>query len=158
MLYQDFYSSPLGEIRLLADEEGLCGLYFVGQKYELRGFDKEEIACQSTSLLEAGKNWLDAYFSGQNLPAVPLSIYGTDFQKRVWEELRLIPAGESLTYGQLADSLSFKSAQAIGGAVGKNPLSLIIPCHRILGADGSLTGYAGGLERKSWLLEHERRS
>ncbi|MBY5034000.1 methylated-DNA--[protein]-cysteine S-methyltransferase [Streptococcus gallolyticus] len=158
MYYQDFYQSPLGEIRLLADENGLCGLYFVGQKYDLRGFEKEEIFLQETASIVAAKVWLQAYFAGQDLPEVTLSIHGTDFQKKVWACLRRIPAGRTLTYGQLAEELSCKSAQAIGGAVGKNPLSLIIPCHRVLGADGALTGYAGGVERKAWLLEHEKRS
>lgn len=158
MIYQDFYSSPLGEMRLLSDDNGLCGVYFVGQKYDLYGFEKEEIIPQMTSFLKAGKNWLDAYFSSQDLPDVPLSMYGTDFQKKVWEMLQVIPVGECLSYGQLAQKLSCKSSQAIGGAVGKNPLSIIVPCHRIIGSDGSLVGYAGGLKRKAWLLEHERGS
>lgn len=158
MYYQDFYQSPLGEIRLLADENGLCGLYFVGQKYELRGFEKEVILTKTNQSIEAGKVWLQAYFTGHVLPEVRLSIHGTDFQKKVWACLRRIPACMTLTYGQVAEELFCKSAQAIGGAVGKNPLSLMIPCHRVLGADGSLTGYAGGVERKDWLLEHEKRS
>lgn len=156
MLYQEFYQSPLGEIRLLADNLGLSGLYFVGQKYDMLAVNQEEIVNMSNSYTLLGKKWLDAYFSQQNLPSIPLSLRGTAFQTRVWQELQKILFGDTKTYGELAKELNCQSAQAVGGAIGKNPISLIIPCHRILGRYGQLTGYAGGLERKSWLLEYEK--
>ncbi|HEN6451303.1 TPA: methylated-DNA--[protein]-cysteine S-methyltransferase [Streptococcus agalactiae] len=156
MLYQEFYQSPLGEIRLLADNLGLSGLYFVGQKYDMLAVNQEEIVNMSNSYTLLGKKWLDVYFSQQNLPSIPLSLRGTAFQTRVRQELQKIPFGDTKTYGELAKELNCPSAQAVGGAIGKNPISLIIPCHRVLGRYGQLTGYAGGLERKSWLLEYEK--
>ncbi|MGT2907662.1 methylated-DNA--[protein]-cysteine S-methyltransferase [Streptococcus dentiloxodontae] len=157
MLRKQFYNSPLGQMILLADDAGLLGVYFAGQKYELRGYEDREIAVQSNDMLDRAKSWLTAYFAAQNpdLSDLVLTPTGTDFQHKVWAALAEVPYGQTVTYGQLADSLKCKSAQAIGGAVGKNPLSIIVPCHRVLGADGKLTGYAGGLERKIWLLEHE---
>ncbi|WP_307976034.1 methylated-DNA--[protein]-cysteine S-methyltransferase [uncultured Streptococcus sp.] len=157
MLYQDLYDSPLGAIRILANEQGICGLYFVGQKYDCRGFEVMAVANQSTSHTKLACDWLEAYFAGAALPEVTLALTGTDFQMKVWRALQDIPSGQTVTYGQLAKLLDCKSAQAIGGAIGKNPVSLIVPCHRVLGADGGLTGYAGGVERKAWLLKHEER-
>ncbi len=106
----------------------------------------------------AAKAWLDDYFAGRkpDLHRLRLAPHGTAFQHQVWSALAAIPYGQTTTYGQLAAALNFKSAQAIGSAVGKNPLSIIVPCHRVLGADGSLIGYAGGIERKAALLELEK--
>lgn len=129
---------------------------FVGQKYDMLAVNQEEIVNMSNSYTLLGKKWLDAYFSQQNLPSIPLSLRGTAFQTRVRQELQKIPFGDTKTYGELAKELNCPSAQAVGGAIGKNPISLIIPCHRVLGRYGQLTGYAGGLERKSWLLEYEK--
>lgn len=157
VIYKQNYLSPLGKMVLLASEQGLLGAYFENQKYFLRGYETKAIVEAENSHLLAAMEWQDAYFSGKcPLPShLSLAPSGTDFQKKVWQALLAIPYGETISYGELACHLSCSSAQAVGGAVGKNPLSLIIPCHRVLGAKGQLTGYAGGLERKIWLLEHE---
>lgn len=158
IFYQQTVHSPLGPLTLVATEKALLGAWFEGQKYELRGFENCAMRREQTAVLEAAMHWLEAYFSGEELPSLPpLAAKGTTFQERVWQELLTIPLGQTRTYGQLAQALGSKSAQAVGGAVGKNPLSIFVPCHRVLGSDGSLTGYAGGLEKKSWLLDHERR-
>ncbi len=156
-----FYTSPLGEILLAADELGLTGLWFRDQKYYARGH-AEDHREQETPVLTAAKAWLDAYFAGKN-PEVsfPLHLVGTEFQKAVWEILCTIPYGKTMTYGEIGKILAKKmgretmSAQAVGGAVGRNPVSVIVPCHRVVGAGGSLTGYAGGIEKKIALLELE---
>ena len=146
---------------LAADETGLRGLWFDGQKYFARDLSAERIE-QNTPALTEAKRWLDIYFAGKEpdfLP--PLHPAGSLFQQAVWALLLQIPYGQTVTYGQLAARLAAErglarmSAQAVGGAVGRNRISLIIPCHRVLGADGSLTGYAGGLDRKAKLLACE---
>lgn len=161
MQYTERYDSPLGPLLLAADEEGLTGLWMEGQKYFARGLDPQSRAGQ-TPALGAARQWLDCYFSGKE-PAetVPLHLAGTPFQRAVWEALRAIPWGQTVTYGALARQLEARgfgrvSARAVGGAVGRNPVSIIVPCHRVVGAGGRLTGYAGGVERKRWLLELEK--
>lgn len=153
------YASPVGELLLAADEEGLTGLWLAGEKY-FPGVPED--APQETPVLEETKRWLDIYFAGREpdfLP--PLHPAGSPFQQEVWELLRQIPYGETTTYRALAEAVARKrglrqmSAQAVGGAVGHNPISIIVPCHRVVGSDGSLTGYAGGLERKVQLLTLE---
>lgn len=154
--------TPLGEMVAMAEQGSLCGLWFVGQKYvpeDVREW-KEDADHPVFVRLD---NQLAAYFSGQ-LSAfdVPLAPRGTPFRMAVWELLRTIPAGELTTYGALARQVAMQregcipSAQAVGGAVGHNPISIVIPCHRVVGVDGSLTGYAGGLDRKAALLELEK--
>ena len=108
-------------------------------------------------ILKRTRLLLDDYFSGKypDFSSIPLAVVGTDFQQRVWAYLQTIPYGRTVTYGQIAKELDVRSAQAVGGAVGKNPFSIIVPCHRVLGSQGQLTGYAGGLDKKIWLLEHE---
>lgn len=149
------YESPIGLMYALADDDALTGLWFDGQKHFDRGalFMKEQTPLPIFSELQ---RWLDIYFSGE-IPdfTLPLSPDGSEFQKLVWAELLKIPYGLTLSYGELAKRLGCKSAQAVGGAVGRNPISVIIPCHRVLGADGSLTGYDGGLDKKLWLLRNE---
>ncbi|KGM37708.1 methylated-DNA--[protein]-cysteine S-methyltransferase [Streptococcus sinensis] len=154
--YKKIYKSPLGDLSLVADESGLVGAWFLGQKYFERGLSEVPIL-GNHPFLDLASNFLDAYFSGQqpNPAALPLSAQGTDFQQRIWAYLQTIPYGQTVTYGQLAQELKVKSAQAVGGAVGRNPLSILVPCHRVLGSQGQLTGYAGGLDKKIWLLEHE---
>lgn len=156
ILFKMIYPSLIGDLSLVADEAGLLGIWFVGQTYFERGLEEEPVFA-STPILHRTCNWLDRYFAGQGpeLDSLPLSVRGTEFQRRVWSELTKIPYGQTTTYKALAEKLNCKSAQAVGGAVGKNPLSILVPCHRVLGADGSLTGYAGGLDKKIWLLEHE---
>ena len=161
MQYTTFYESPIGRMLLAADDAGLTGLWFEGQKYFARCLDRETEEKELPVFAEA-KRWLDIYFSGKEPDFTPpLHFTGTDFQKEVWEILCAIPYGQTMTYGAIADQLAKKrglsrmSAQAVGGAVGHNNLSIIVPCHRVVGSDGSLTGYAGGIERKTFLLNLE---
>ena len=155
------YESPLGGVLLAADEIGLTGLWFDGQKYFARGLPADRVERETPALLEA-KRWLDIYFSGKEPDFTPpLHPIGSAFRQSVWEILLQIPYGKTTTYGEIARQLSEKmglsrmSAQAVGGAVGHNPISILIPCHRVVGADGSLTGYAGGVEKKRFLLALE---
>ncbi len=155
------YSSPLGEVVLAADEVGLTGLWFAGQKHFGLYLDKHAQE-KELPLFSDAKRWLDLYFAGKK-PVVnlPLHFIGTDFQKDVWSILAAIPYGQTITYGAIAQQLATKrgirqmSAQAVGGAVGRNEISIIVPCHRVLGANGKLTGYAGGLDKKIALLKLE---
>ena len=162
MIYTSEYTTPLGGILLAADEVGLRGLWFDGQKYFARDLPDERTEKETPALSEA-KRWLDHYFGGQEpdfLP--PLHPVGTPFRQAVWEILLRIPYGKTVTYGEISKQLAEKmglermSAQAVGGAVGHNEISIIIPCHRVVGSNGSLTGYAGGINRKIKLLELER--
>ena len=162
MTYTQHYDSPLGGILLAADDVGLTGLWFDGQKYFARGLSNERIA-QETPILTEAKRWLDIYFTGKAPDFTPpLHPIGSAFRRSVWEILLQIPYGQTTTYGEIARQLAKKqglermSAQAVGGAVGHNEISIIIPCHRVVGADGSLTGYAGGIGKKEALLELER--
>ena len=161
MTYIQHYDSPLGGILLAADEIGLTGLWFDGQKYFARGLSNERIA-QETPILTEAKRWLDIYFTGKAPDFTPpLHPIGSAFRRSVWEILLQIPYGQTTTYGEIARQLAEKqglarmSAQAVGGAVGHNPISLMIPCHRVVGTSGSLTGYGGGIARKVKLLELE---
>ena len=161
MRYISHYQSPLGEMLLAADEAGLTGAWFQGQKYFARGLDREARE-RPLPVFQQAARWLDAYFSGRRPEGTPaLHLIGTPFQREVWEILLSIPSGRTMTYGQIAGELAARrglphmSAQAVGGAVGHNPVSVIVPCHRVVGADGSLTGYAGGVERKRALLALE---
>ncbi len=147
--------SPVGLLTLTEEEGALTALVLDGQKYmdqHLKGAGKE---CE-TEPLRLARLWLGAYFAGKapEPSALPLAPKGTAFQKRVWQALRDIPYGQTTSYGKLAEALG-SSPRAVGSAVGHNPLSILIPCHRVLAADGSLTGYAGGLENKKKLLELE---
>ena len=162
MQYISHYPSFLGNILLAADEDGLTGLWFEGQKYFARCLDRnyEE---KETPILEKAKEWLDVYFSGKEPDfSVPVHFRGTDFQNEVREILCSIPYGSTMTYGEIARriaeerGLSHMSAQAVGGAVGHNEISIIVPCHRVVGTNGSLTGYAGGIDKKVKLLELEK--
>lgn len=162
MMYTLPYSSPLGGMLLAADETGLTGLWFAGGKYFADTLAPEHKRQPTPVLLEA-KRWLDIYFSGQAPDFTPpLHPIGSPFRQEVWALLLQIPYGHTTTYGALARQLAAKyggarmSAQAVGGAVGHNPISLIIPCHRVVGANGSLTGYAAGLDKKVQLLQLEK--
>lgn len=149
-----FYVSPIGRILIASDDIGLAGLWFEGSKY----FPAElsAPAYKMMPALRGAVRWLDEYFSGREPDFTPpLHLSGSDFRMRVWSELMKIPYGQTVTYGDIARAVGCKSAQAVGGAVGHNPVSLIVPCHRVLGADGALTGYAAGTERKQYLLRLE---
>lgn len=161
MQYTGKYKSPLGNILLAADEKGLTGLWFEGQKYFARCLDKEHEE-KNLPVFRDAKRWLDTYFTGKEPNfKLPLHFTGTSFQNEVWEILYTIPYGKTITYGEIARLLSQKkglaqmSAQAVGGAVGHNEISIIVPCHRVVGASGNLTGYAGGIDRKIKLLKLE---
>lgn len=162
MQYTSHYHSPLGEILIAADDIGLTGLWFEGQKYYALHLDKENQE-QEAQILKDTKRWLDIYFSGQEPNfKIPLHFTGTDFQNEVWEILCSIPYGKTTTYGEIANILAKRkglermSAQAVGGAVGHNEISIIVPCHRVVGSQGSLTGYAGGIDKKVSLLKLEK--
>ena len=161
MEYTAHYESPLGGITLSSDGEVLLGLWFDGQKFFAATLapDYEE---RALPVFDLAKRWLEVYFSGRDPGFTPpLRMNGTAFRRAVWEILLAIPFGRTMTYGEIAAELARRegvarmSAQAVGGAVGHNPISLIVPCHRVIGADGSLTGYGGGLERKRRLLALE---
>ena len=156
-MYVCDYESPLGRMLLAAGDDGLAGAWFYGQRYFARGLgDAEKNEQVEAPALTAARLWLDAYFAGERpgVAGLPLAPRGTAFQRRVWDALLAIPYGETRTYGELAAELG-SSPRAVGAAVGRNPISVIVPCHRVLGAGGSLTGYAGGLDRKRALLELE---
>lgn len=161
MTFLQHYNSPLGGILLAADEIGLTGLWFDGQKYFARDLPAEHVE-QNTPVLSEAKRWLDIYFTGREPDFTPpLHPIGSVFRQSVWEILLQIPYGQTTTYGEIARQLAAKlglprmSAQAVGGAVGHNEVSIIIPCHRVVGTSGSLTGYAGGIDKKVKLLELE---
>ena len=155
MLFLTHYASPLGPILLAADETGLTGLWFEGQKY-FPSFLSVDYQEKETPVLTETARWLDVYFSGKDPDILPpLHPQGSPFRQTVWDILLTIPRGQTMTYGEIARRLGVHSAQAVGGAVGHNPISILIPCHRVVGSDGSLTGYAGGVERKARLLQLE---
>ena len=162
MQYITHYQSPVGGILLAADETGLTGLWFDGQKYYADRLDPEHEE-KDTPVLAQAKEWLTIYFSGREpLFSPPVHMSGTPFQLSVWEILQKIPYGKTVTYGEIAKEIAERkglsriSAQAAGGAVGHNKISIIIPCHRVVGINGSLTGYAGGIEKKVKLLTLEK--
>ena len=153
MHYFTTYTSPLGEILLASDDEGLTHLAFDGQKYFPALTNAQKMP--SHPILISAQRWLDSYFAGENPELTPpLHASGSNFQRAVWQLLLAIPYGETTTYGAIAQEIarlqqrSRMSAQAVGGAVGHNPIGIIVPCHRVVGASGSLTGYAGGLDKK----------
>ena len=161
MEYVHYCQSPLGKITMASDGEALTGLWFAGQKYfaDTLGKEYEE---KPLPVFEEADRWLDIYFSGKAPDFTPpLTMKTTQFRKAVWEILLTIPYGQTMTYGEIADrvarqkGLARMSAQAVGGAVGHNSISLIIPCHRVVGTNGSLTGYAGGVRKKVRLLKLE---
>lgn len=162
MTFIQHYDSPLGGILIAADDIGLTGLWFDEQKYFADNLP-DEYTEQETPILSESKRWLDLYFAGSEPDFVPpLHPAGSEFRRAVWEILLQIPYGQTTTYGKIAQQIAEKqglahmSAQAVGGAVGHNSISIIIPCHRVVGTNGSLTGYAGGIHKKEKLLELER--
>ncbi len=161
MDYTHHYHSPLGDITMASDGKALTGLWFDGQKYFADTLS-DVYSERDLSIFDEADHWLDLYFSGINPGFIPaLNMRTTKFRKAVWEVLLTIPYGETITYGQIAERIANQrniyrmSAQAVGGAVAHNAISLIIPCHRVVGADGHLTGYAGGIDKKMQLLQME---
>ena len=156
IIYFTFYESPIQSLRLVSDGRSLIGLYMMSEKHDL--------VCQSNCLEDDSvkpfpetKQQLTAYFAGSLTKFdLPLKMQGTIFEQQVWEALKTIPYGTTISYGELAQQLGNKAAsRAVGSANGRNPISIIVPCHRVIGANGKLTGYGGGIERKQWLLKHE---
>ena len=161
--YTAYDDSPLGRITLASDGKALTGLWFDGQKHFAEGLSSCHTQRDDLPLFKDVRTWLSSFFCGIEPPFTPpLNPKGSDFQQCVWKQLLSIPFGETMTYGELAQrvarvrGLSSMSAQAVGGAVARNPISLIIPCHRVVGTNGSLTGYAAGIDRKAWLLQMEK--
>ena len=164
MIYTQKYHSPIGELLIAEKDNALIGLWIEGQKYFLSTLKENMIPNENSYVLKQTYKWLDRYFAGDkpSPSELPLAPTGSEFRQLVWEILCEIPYGETTTYGAIAKQVATlrgvkqMSAQAVGGAVGHNPISLIIPCHRVVGSDGTLTGYAGGIDKKIWLLNHER--
>ena len=162
MIYTAHYKSPIGDILLASKNNKLIGLWIEGQKYYLSCL-KDEIKDEDTEILIKTKKWLDRYFKGEkpSINELDLDPIGSDFRKDVWKILCKIPYGEVTTYKNIADTIAKEnglkkmSSQAVGGAVSHNPISIIIPCHRVVGSNGSLTGDAGGIDKKVYLLKHE---
>jgi methylated-DNA-[protein]-cysteine S-methyltransferase len=160
--------TPLGDMLALDSGDGLCALEFVGPEKRLarlearlrRWFPPHEIVDRETPTIVRTRSWFDAYFAGASadVSGLRLDMRGTAFEKRVWTALGAIPPGETTSYGAIAKTLgSARASRAVGAANGANPIAIIVPCHRVIGSSGSLIGYGGGLERKTWLLDHERR-
>lgn len=163
-MYTKTVSSPVGDLVLVSDGEFLTGLFIAGQKYFMDGCSKELYENNDLEVFHIVEEWLKSYFAGANLSikSLPLKPAGTNFRQIVWQELLNIPYGDTITYKELGKKVAVRlgkssmSSQAIGGAVGHNPISIIIPCHRVIGTNGSLTGYAGGLDKKEYLLALEK--
>jgi O-6-methylguanine DNA methyltransferase len=160
--------TPLGEMMALASDEGLCALEFTGPRKRLprlearmkRWFPPHEIVDRRAPVITRARAWLVDYFKGADADVsdLPIQMHGAPFEKQVWRALLRIPAGETRSYGAIAKAVgSPDAARAVGAANGANPIAIIVPCHRVIGSSGSLVGYGGGLDRKSWLLDHERR-
>jgi methylated-DNA-[protein]-cysteine S-methyltransferase len=156
MLYYDYYHSPRGRILLVADDRALTGVYFAGQKYHPR-IDEQWKRADRHEPLRQAKRELSEYFDGKRTRfTVEVSPHGTPFQRAVWKAIADVRFGQTIAYGELAERAGYPgSARAAGAATGRNPISIIVPCHRIVGSNGSLTGYAGGLAKKRALLELE---
>ncbi|MEG6522041.1 methylated-DNA--[protein]-cysteine S-methyltransferase [Desulfotomaculum sp. 1211_IL3151] len=163
MYYRATYPSPVGVITLACDGSNLVGLWIEGQKYHGNTILEDMIENNDLPILDTAKKWLDRYFAGEqpNISELPLAPVGSEFRQGIWHILCEIPYGKVITYGDIAKKMAAKmkkesmSSQAVGGAVGHNPISIIIPCHRVVGSNGSLTGYAGGVHTKVKLLELE---
>ena len=166
-LQRAFLDTPLGPMLALASDEGLCALEFHAERRHVRldarlkrWFPPHEIVDGRPAFTEITARWLAGYFAGDNAvpPDVPLDLRGAPFELQVWRALRTIPAGSTASYGAIARTVGSPDAsRAVGAANGANPVSIIVPCHRVIGSDGSLVGYGGGIEKKKWLLNHEKR-
>jgi methylated-DNA-[protein]-cysteine S-methyltransferase len=161
-------STPIGGMLALASHEALCALEFDGPQKRLarlerrlsRWFPPHRIVDRDTDIIARTRQWLAAYFDGANADVgdLPIAMHGAPFEKKVWRALLKIPPGTTTSYGAIASALGASGAsRAVGAANGANPIAIIVPCHRVIGSSGSLVGYGGGLDRKTWLLDHERR-
>lgn len=157
MIYFTFYESPIQTLQLVSEGRSLIGLYMMSEKHHLVP-QSDWVENESVAPFPETKQQLTAYFAGTLIEFdLPLQLQGTLFQHRVWEVLKTIPYGTTISYGELAQQIGQPHAsRAVGLANGRNPVSIIVPCHRVIGANGKLTGYGGGIERKQWLLNHER--
>lgn len=161
--YSTHYDSPLGKLLIVTDEESIVGVWYENQKYKEKTIPKEMTESADHSIVKKAVIWLEDYFKGGKIDSsnLPLAPVGGEFRQQVWTILTSIPYGEVMTYGEIAKEVATRlgkenmSAQAVGGAVGHNPLCIIVPCHRVVGSNGSLTGYSGGIDKKTKLLEHE---
>ena len=167
-LARSIIGTALGDMVALASSEGLCALAFIGpaeRQTRLTGrldrwFRPQAIVDADAPVLARTRAWLAAYFDGTSadIDDLPLDVRGAPFELRVWTALRAIPPGQTTSYGAIAKAVgSPDAARAVGAANGANPIAIVVPCHRVIGASGSLVGYGGGLDRKTWLIEHERR-
>jgi len=169
-LHRGVVLTPIGPMLALATDAGLCALEFTGRGPEkrltrlnrrlTRWFPPHELVDEENEVIEAARRWLGAYFSGEaaDSSALRLQMHGAPFERRVWRALLQIPPGQTTSYGAIAKKLGSPAAsRAVGAANGANPIAIVVPCHRVIGSSGSLVGYGGGLKRKTWLLDHERR-
>ena len=164
MVYYTNYSSPVGLLFVISEKQHIIALFIEGQKYFGNTIKEPMIRKDDLAVFCQAKIWLDQYFAGKNpsLDRLPLKPTGTSFSQKVWQELLKIPYGTTTTYGKIAKEIAekekkkFMSAQAVGGAVSHNPISILIPCHRVIGSNGNLTGYAAGIEVKRKLLALEQ--
>ena len=166
MIYTTHYKSPIGDLLLASKDNKLIGLWIEGQKYYLSSIKEEMEENEKDKTLLKAKEWLDRYFNNEkpHINELELNPIGSEFRQAVWKILCDIPYGKVTTYKEIAEEIAKQkgidkmSAQAVGGAIGHNPISIIIPCHRVVGTNGDLTGYAGGIDKKKYLLEHEKNS
>ena len=163
MYYYYVYHSPVGNLTIASNEKNVVGLWLDGQKYYMDVLENKEFQNKESDVIKLAKKWIDKYFNGEKpqIEDLPIEFIGSDFRKQIWTILSQIPYGKVITYGDIAKRIAkhkgikAMSAQAVGGAVGHNPISIIVPCHRVVGTNGSLTGYSGGVEVKKRLLELE---
>lgn len=163
MEYKSYYQSPIGKIILTSNGEELTGLWFTSTRFTNLREVKEESIQDELRIFKLTKNWLDRYFKGENPnpKEIPIKLVGTDFSHKVWKKIQEIPYGKTITYGEIARRIAKESgiekmsAQAVGHGVGHNPVSIIVPCHRVVGTNGKLTGYGGGIDKKIALLKIE---
>ena len=161
--YYYIYNSPVGKLTIASNEKNVVGLWLDGQKYYMEVLEDKEYQEKETEVIKLAEKWLDKYFNNEKpeIDELPIEFIGSDFRKQIWKILSKIPYGKVITYGDIAKQIAKRkgirtmSAQAVGGAIAHNPISVIIPCHRVVGANGSLTGYSGGVKAKIKLLEFE---
>lgn len=159
MNYYAVIHSPVGKLTLASDGNAITGLWLAEQRHFGAGLSDKAELCPDLPVIQEAAYWLDCYFAGQTPPSLPpIRFYGTPFQEKVWSRLLKIPYGKTISYAELATEVGCRSSMAVGQAVARNPISILVPCHRVIGSHGQLTGYAGGIERKSHLLVLEKQN